>query len=315
MTDILNTILPVFGLIALGFLAARFRYITATAAQGLTQFVFNMAIPALLFRTVVLMEEQPVSPWPLWTAMFGGLATVWIIATFMARRFPELKDGGGAAAAMSASFGNIALLGLPLSIAHYGKEVAVPVSMILSIHAAVLWFAATAQIETARQGHMPSWPALLKELLNNLARNAIVVSLVAGSLWRLAGLGLNPIPDRLLEMLGNGGIPTALVALGLSLASYNLKGQWNGIALIIVLKMALMPVIVWALATFVVTLPPLWIKSAVLLAAMPTGANAYLFAQRYNSGSAAVSGAVALGTGLAIITVAALLWLMDQNYI
>ena len=66
MTAILTTILPVFGLIALGYLAARVRYITATAAQGLTQFVFNIAIPALLFRTIVLMADQPVSPWPLW---------------------------------------------------------------------------------------------------------------------------------------------------------------------------------------------------------------------------------------------------------
>lgn len=315
MTAILSTILPVFGLIALGFLAAKARYITATAAQGLIQFVFNMAIPALLFRTIVNMKDQSVSPWPLWTAVFGGLATVWIITTLLARRMDSLKEAGGTAAAMCTTFGNVALLGLPLTVAHFGQEVAVPVSLILSIHAAVLWFAATAQIETARQGHMPSWPALFRELAGNLARNPIVLSLAAGALWRTTGLGLNPVPDQLLEMLGNGGIPTALVALGLSLASYSLKGQFSAIAFLIVLKMLLLPIIVWAIATHVVTLPPLWIKAAVLLAAMPTGANAYLFAQRYNTGTAAVSGAVAVGTGFAIFTVAILLWLMDTGVI
>ncbi len=315
MNAILTTILPVFGLIALGYLAARLRYITSTAAQGLTQFVFNMAIPALLFRTIVMMSDQSVSPWPLWTAVFGGLSIVWIVTTLAVRSVDTLSEAGGTAAAMSATFGNVALLGFPLAIAHFGQEIAVPVSLILSIHAAVLWFAATAQIETARQGHMPSWLALFKELFNNLARNPIVLSLVAGALWRTTGWGLHPVPDRLLELLGNGGIPTALVALGLSLASYSLKGQWNAIAIIIVLKMVLLPVLVWAIATYAVTLPPLWIKAAVLLAAMPTGANAYLFAQRYNTGTAAVSGAVALGTGVAIFTVAALLWLMDSGMI
>jgi predicted permease len=269
----------------------------------------------LLFRTIVLMADQPVSPWPLWIAMFGGLAIVWAITTIVARNIDTLSEAGGAAAAMCATFGNVALLGLPLSIAHFGQDIAVPVSLILSIHAAILWFAATAQIETARQGHMPSWPALIRELLDNLARNPIVVSLLAGALWRLTGLGLHNVPDRFLELLGNGSIPTALVALGLSLASYSLKGQWNSIAILIVVKMALLPVVVWAMATFAVTLPPLWIKAAVLLAAMPTGANAYLFAQRYNTGTAAVSGAVAVGTCIAIFTVAGLLWLMDSGAI
>jgi hypothetical protein len=315
MTTILTTVLPVFGLIALGYLAARLRYITATAAQGLTQFVFNMAIPALLFRTIVVMADQPASPWPLWIAMFGGLALVWIATTLIARNIKELSESGGSAAAMGATFGNVALLGLPLSVAHFGKEMAVPVSLILSVHAAILWFAATAQIETARQGHMPSWPALIKELFNNLARNPIVLSLLAGALWRFTGKGLNEVLDKLLELLGNGGIPTALVALGLSLASYDLKGQWSAIGALIVLKMLMLPIAVWALATYAVTLPPLWSKAAVLLAAMPTGANAYLFAQRYNSGTAAVSGAVALGTVIAIFTVAALLWLMDNGTI
>jgi hypothetical protein len=315
MNAILTTILPVFGLIALGYLAARFRYITATAAQGLTQFVFNMAIPALLFRTVVMMADQPVSPWPLWGAMFGGLAIVWVVTSLVAARVPELSEAGGASASMATTFGNVALLGLPLSVAHFGQEIAVPVSLILSIHAAVLWFVATAQIETVRQGHMPSWPALFRELTANLARNPIVLSLVAGALWRLTDVGLHPVPDRLLELLGDGGIPSALVALGLSLASYSLKGQWNAIAILLALKMVLLPVAVWALATHAVSLPPLWIKAAVLLAAMPTGANAYLFAQRYNSGTAPVSGAVTLGTGIAIFTVAALLWLMDRGFV
>lgn len=315
MTSILVTILPVFGLIGMGFLAARLRYITATAAQGLTQFVFNMAIPALLFRTIVAMEEQPVSPWPLWFVMFGGLAIVWILTTLVSRQAPELRRDGGAPAAMCATFGNVALLGLPLSVAHFGKEAAVPVSLILSIHAALLWFVATAQIETARQGHMPSWPLLLRELALNLARNPIVVSLAAGAAWRATGIGLHPVPDRLLDLLGTGGIPTALVALGLSLAFYDLRGQWSAISLLIALKMLLLPLVVWGLATFTVPLPPLWAKSAVLLAAMPTGANAYLFAQRYNSGTAAVSGSVALGTAIAIFSVSVLLWLIDAGLV
>ena len=60
-------------------------------------------------------------------------------------------------------------------------------------------------------------------------------------------------------------------------------------------------------------LPQLWIEVAVLLAAMPTGANAYLFAQRYTAATPAVSGAIAVGTALAALTASALLYLIDSG--
>ena len=101
MNAILTTILPVFGLIALGYLAARLRYITSTAAQGLTQFVFNMAIPALLFRTIALMKPLDAMPFGLWLAFFGGLAATWILTTLISQKFDSLSASGGAAAAMA----------------------------------------------------------------------------------------------------------------------------------------------------------------------------------------------------------------------
>jgi malonate transporter and related proteins len=167
----------------------------------------------------------------------------------------------------------------------------------------------------ARHSATFSFTETATTLAKMLATNAIILALVAGGVWRLTGLGLHPVPDRMLEMLGDAGIPTALVALGVSLAAYSLKGSWSGMFTLIALKMILMPAIVFALARHAVTLPPLWIKVAVLFAAMPTGANAFLFAQRNDEAVPAVSGAVALGTGFAAITASVLLWLMDAGYI
>jgi malonate transporter len=140
-----------------------------------------------------------------------------------------------------------------------------------------------------------------------------VLALVLGSLWRFTGFGLDPIIDKTLDLLGGAGVPAALVALGLSLAGYSLKGQWGGIAIVIVLKMLMLPLVVWVLAAKVMHLPQLWIEVAVLLAAMPTGANAYLFAQRYTAATPAVSGAIAVGTALAALTASALLYLIDSG--
>ena len=315
MESILTTVLPVFGLIVLGFVFSRLKLIDAATTRGLTQFVFMLAIPALLFRTVASMKPQEATPIGLWIAFFGGLAVTWILTTLISQKFDSLSASGGAAASMAAGFGNVALLGTPLALAHYGEAAAVPVGLILSVHAPLLWFAATLQREVTRHSTTVSFKRLGSELFFSLAKNAIVIALAAAAIWRLTGLGLHPVADRMLAMLSDASIPTALFSLGLSLATYSLRGQWSGMTVLIAMKMVLMPVLVFLSLHYVVSVPPFWAKVALLLAAMPTGANAFLFAHRNEESVAAVSASIALGTGLAAITVSLLLYLMDSNAI
>jgi malonate transporter len=315
MTTILATVLPVFGMIMLGYGFARFKLIDEMAGRGISQFVFNVAVPALLFKTVATMNSQDVAPWNLWFAFFGGLALTWLAASFVSRFLPVMNESGGAASAMGASYGNLALLGTPLALAHFGQAVAVPLGLILSIHAPILWFAGTLHRELARHSGQVSALTLLKQLFFDLAKNAIILALIAGSLWQATGLGLNPIPDKMLSMLADASVPTALFALGLSLAGYSLSGSWTAMVLLITLKMIFMPLAVFGLSHYVFHMPSLWSKIAVLFAAMPSGANAFLFAQRYNEAVPAISGAVALGTALAAITATILLYIMDLGLI
>jgi hypothetical protein len=312
---ILTTVLPVFGLIVLGYLLARANIIDAVSGRGISLFVFNVAIPAFLFRTVSTMEQQTAPPWPLWLSYFGGLAVTWLIASATARRIVSLDYSGGAAASMATGFGNLALLGTPLALAHFGDAVAAPVGLILSIHAPVLWFAATLHRELSRHSANFSLVRTMRELAFQLATNAIVIALAAAAIWRFTGLGLHPVLDRMFAMLAEAGVSTALVALGVSLAGYALKGSWSGMFTLIALKMLIMPLCVFLLARYAVDMPPLWIRLAVLFAAMPTGANAFLFAQKNDEAVPAVSGAIALGTGMAAISATVLLWLMDMGFI
>ena len=315
MEPILTTVLPVFGMIVLGYGFAKARIFTAEAGRGITLFVFNVAIPALLFKTVATMGPQESAPWELWLAFFGGLAVTWVTAAVVSRAVPSLNVSGGAAASMAAGFGNLALLGTPLALAHFGQQVAIPLGMILSVHAPILWF--TAMLHRALFQGSGSFSLLgtAKDLFRNLATNAIVLGLLAGSLWRLAGLGLHPVANSMLDMLADASVPTALFALGVSLAGYSLKGSWSGMFTLIALKMVLMPVLVFLMVRYVVSIPPLWAQVAVLFAAMPTGANAFLFSQRNEEAVAAVSGAITMGTALAALSASVLLYLMDAGMI
>ena len=315
MEPILTTVLPVFGMIVLGYGFTRAKIFDAAAGRGLSLFVFNLAIPALLFKTVATMSAQQGAPWELWIAFFGGLFITWVAAALVSRIVPSLNVSGGAAASMAAGFGNLALLGTPLALSHFGQQVAIPLGMILSIHAPILWFAAMLHRALFQTTGSVSITGTAKDLFKNLATNAIVLGLLAGSLWRFTGWGLHPVFGTMLDMLADASVPTALFALGVSLAGYSLKGSWSGMFALIGLKMVLMPVLVFLMVRYVVSIPPLWGHVAVLFAAMPTGANAFLFSQRNNEAVAAVSGAIALGTALAAVSASILLYLMDTGAI
>ena len=198
----------------LGYGLAKANILDGVAGRGITLFVFNIGIPALLFRTVSTMSAQEGAPWALWIAFFGGLACAWVLAAIVSRFIDSLNVSGGAAASMATGFGNLALLGTPLALAHFGPGVAVPLGMILSVHAPVLWTAATLHRELSRHSSTFSFADTAKSLAKMLATNAIILALVAGGLWRLTGLGLHPVPDKMLSLLSDASVPTALVALG-----------------------------------------------------------------------------------------------------
>ena len=81
MYDVVLIVAPVFGLIALGYGLARFAVLSEDAGKGLAEFVFTVAVPALLFRMMVTAEmAEGASPIALWGSYFGSAAVIWLLA-------------------------------------------------------------------------------------------------------------------------------------------------------------------------------------------------------------------------------------------
>jgi len=108
------------------------------------------------------------------------------------------------------------------------------------------------------------------------------------------------------DMLSAAATPCALISLGLSLRHYGISGDLRAAGLISLLKLIVHPLAVYLL-TFLFAMPPVWAGVAVLFAAMPSGINGYLLAQRYGVAVGTATSAVSLSTGCAVFTVA--LWL------
>lgn len=294
---------PVFALIAAGYASVLFRFVSEGAHKGISEFAFSIAIPALLFRTIVVSAFPDVSPWRMWGAYYGALALIWITALAISALLRERREDreDGVVFAIGSVYGNIVMLGIPLVLSALGNEAAGPMSLILSVNTPLLWLCGILQMELVSRKRTGSPLAVLRPVLADLARNPLMLAIGFGVAWRFTGLGLNPVVDKTVELLAQAGSPAALIALGITLFRFEVKGEMLSVVVISALKLLAMPAVAFVLAKLL-NLPPIVTSVVVLFAAMPTGANAYIFAVQYQRLVNPVSGAVALGTLLAAVT-------------
>lgn len=304
MWESIGVILPAFGLIAVGYLAVRTGLVSERAGDGISEFVYTLAIPCLIFRTLARAEIPEVQPWGYWIAYFLGVAVVWGLAMAIAAGPFRASAQETVLAGFSAGQSNTVMVGVPIILRAYGDEGAVPLFLLIAVHLPIMVAVASILIE----GRGASPLGIAKRLIVN----PIVVAILAGSAARPLGAY---IPDplwRVVELIGSAAIPCALFAMGSALRRYGLQSGLPLPGVISVLKLVVHPLIVFWLATRVFTMPPAWAGVAVLFAACPTGVNAYLLAERYRQGVALTASAVSLSTMLAMVTMLAWLQVLGR---
>lgn len=313
VAQIFWVVLPVFGVIGLGFLASWSRYLPATIGEGLGDFVFMVAIPVLLFRTLATAEFPDLSPWPLWISYFGGLTVTWLISDLMIRKLFNRDAKAGVIAGLSAGFSNAVLLGIPLVFTAFGEAGAVPLLLIVAAQLPVVMMVTMVLIEWAeRRDGTVSQPLSIsrtaRSIAFNLVKNPLIIGIVVGSLWRVTGIGYAGPLEAVGDQIAAAAVPCALFALGMSLTKYGVRGHILPAVLITALKLIVMPALVWVLAAYVFTLPPLWVTVITLVAACPTGVNAWLIANRFGTGHAISANSITLTSAASVFTLS--LWLL-----
>lgn len=309
MAEALAIVLPVFAIIALGYAVGRGGLFAPGTTKGLTDFTFTLAVPALLFRTVSTASFPAGDAAVVWISFFGAVGGAWLIGIAIVQLILRRSQADGASICTSSAYGNVVMLGIPLSYNAYGPDAAVPIAILMTLHTPLLWLAASLHIALAVGHHTErSLSATMLQLGKDLGRNPIVIAVVLGFCWQITGLGLNVHIDRVLALLAQASAPCSLVALGLNLVKFEIKGQTGTLVTILVIKLVAMPLIAAVLALGVFGLDRVSAGVVILFAAMPTGANAFLFATQYQRAVNSASGAVALGTALSAATIAAIVY-------
>ena len=292
-----------------GYLAGRWRILGGEATGALNAFVSYFALPVLFFGT---LARTPVAAVLDPQLMLGfGVA---VIATFaIGMLMTRLLSRGGLAAmslqAIAASWGNVGYMGVPLCIAAFGEQGLPPAMLTVIVTAIVSMVFGVMLIELeVAAGHGPVRTFLRAAF--NVARNPLPLSIALGIAYSGSGLSL-PVPvEKWIDLLGAAAAPCALFAIGLFLSDKSVKSGLLEAGAMTVIKLLLQPALAFLILPLFVDLNSVAGKVAMLMAALPTAANAFVLAKQFDISVEQNTATVLLSTGFSVVTVSALLvWL------
>ena len=300
---ILYKLLAIAVTVALGWLATWRGWLGSTGGVGdparvLANAAYFLFVPALLFRTMVRLDLSSM-PWRTLAAFFvPAMAMALLCYLWLARRRPVQPAAAPATRTVAAIYGNGVQLGIPMAAALFGEQGLALHIALVSIHGVLLLTMLTVLVEAdlARADPATTHADAVRSTLRNAIVHPVVLPSLAGMVWNLSGWGLHPVVDQALAVLGSAVVPLCLVLIGVSLASYGVRGHVRGALGVSVFKLIALPAAVLGVAHWGFGLSGMPLGVLVMMAALPVGSNALIFAQRYEVLQGEASTAIVLST-------------------
>jgi predicted permease len=312
MLHILALILPLFGLIVIGFVAARITRQPVEALGWLNTFIVYIALPALFIK---LLSRTPVEQ----LANFDFIATdlvatysIFLLTFVLGILGTRGNVGESTMQALAASYGNIGYMGPAIAILALGEQAAVPVALIICFENTMLFFLAPALMAMHGKQRL-SVAKLVLDVVRKILFHPFIIATIVGVGLAFINVELPEAVTRLIDYLAQAAAPCALFAMGVTLALRPMKRVPLALGYIVPIKLVLHPVLMYLLLSWMGDFDPVWAYTAVLLASLPTATNAFVIAQQYGVWSERASATVLITTGLSVFTVTAWLYVVTTG--
>ncbi|RYX90260.1 MAG: AEC family transporter [Comamonadaceae bacterium] len=303
------SLFPVVLLIAIGWLAGRKRWIGTASVKDLSNLVFVVLTPALLFRTMSTVHVEQLDFTPV-IAYFAGVVVIFA-ATLLVGGF----NRRAAVLALANTFSNTVMIGIPLVGIAFGQDGLVVLLTLYTVHTVLLLTSATVVLElavmredratgAATERHMAMTVLLA---IRNAIIHPVPLPVILGMLFAQTGLTIPAIIDKPLQLLGNAFGPLALVLVGVTLAFTQVGAHIRGAFVLAVVKNLVHPALV-AATGLALGLSGLPIAVMVVTSSLPIGANVFLFSQRYKVAEELITASVVVSTLLALASVPLVMW-------
>ena len=313
MLQVLDTLFPVFLVIALGWGLAKRGHLSERVLHELNWLLFWICLPALIVGKLAVVREVPAGTGQI--LLVFSLSTLIVIGLGLwAARGLGLKPRQIGTFVQAAFRGNLAYTGIPLILFALQGE---PESVVTETMAQTLFVFAPAMllynvasvILLVRDGEPSLW-ANFSTMLIKVAKNPLILASIVGSIffalpWQLPNFVLNT-----LQLTGQMAAPAALLCVGGSMAYVSMEGRYRSATVASVLKVAVTPCVAAVLASFF-DLSETSRLVLLILSACPTAVASYILAKQMHGDEALASGAIVISTVASIPAIAVMMALLS----
>jgi hypothetical protein len=286
---ILTIVLPLFAVVAVGFLYARRHRPDMGAATALNMDVF---VPALVFSALASKDAELGTQGPL------ALAGLLLVLGSGLLAWPIARAAGVAARTFvpPMMFVNSGNMGIPLLVLAFGERAMAAAVVLFLIENFLHFSLGTRMLD--RRAH-----------LLGVLRTPVMLACLGGLAINFSGLDLPPVVTQPVDLLGQVAIPLMLFTLGVRLIEVDLSDWRVGL-----LGSLARPVVGVALAWVIAAslrLPSDQAQILIVFGALPPAVLNYVFAERYGQEPERVASIVLLGNAAALVTLpVVLLWVL-----
>jgi malonate transporter and related proteins len=278
---ILNSVVPVFFVMAIGYLAGWVRDIDNRHIAELNALVMDFALPASLFVAMVqtprsLLLEQG----QLIIVLAVSMLVIYGLHFFLQTKLFKLDSREAAVGALTSGLPNFASAGLPLISSVFGAANAVSVGISIAVGSIVMSPLTLVILEagdkTARD--VPALRRIIGAIGKSILKPVVIAPMI-GMVLTLCDVEVPRLLVSSLTLIGIGAGGVALFLTGLILSSQSFRLNRN-VASGTVLKNVVHPLLAAALVA-ALGVSPLVGRQAIILCAVPSGFFGILFGLRY----------------------------------
>jgi len=236
---ILTTIIPVFTIIVLGWIAREKGFVTAELVGPANRLVFYFAIPAMIFQAVSKSDFSAHFHPAVVATSLGAMAAVFALAWTTAL-WMGLAPSRKATFVQSAIHGNLGYIGLAVAFYFLGQQGLVRAGILAGFMMILQNFLAVLILQRYG-GRACGHP--VRAIAAKTAANPVIIAASAGIVVSLTGIGFPQVVDRSLTILSGMALPLALLLIGASISLKQIKAQvrdWLGAG---ALKLIVMPAV------------------------------------------------------------------------
>ena len=303
---ILDHLIPVFALIALGVLLRRVGLTDPAFLSKADSLIYHVFFPALLFWKIGGTPTDASLPVVLWVGCLVPLLTVFALSLLVVVVTGMGRYQAGAFSQATYRFNtyvSIAVVGSVLGdagVQQLGEVLglAIPVCNVLAV-ATLVWFSP----------HQLAYRTRARLTVRGVFTNPLIIACVAGMIWARVGPPLPFAVDRTLGLTASITLPLALISIGGSLSLRGVRGHLRLASVATALKCLVLPAIGWvALRLLGASATEMLI--GMLFLAMPASTAMYVLARQLESDAVLSSTIIVVSTGFSFFTLSAVLLLL-----